>query len=409
MRWWNRRAPLSFSGVALRSVLLPLLFFLLTACDPHPGPFSDLSSSPLQASTGGVYGSDQDPGLLVGVFDVEVSPDGSVYVCQPQVAEIAVFREDGSYSRTIGGRGSGPGEFQNPGAIRFLADTLTVLEFGRGITLLSPEGEYYARVSFLLDPPTGHSFPMAPITLLADGNVGCFSPLSASTVLRGNEVHVQFWLKATRQGDVLDTLVIQPVDGEYSLVEVPGEQDLTLTHPLAWNDLVTLPPDGSQLVAVDRSSGFQSSEPAFRLFRINLAGDTTHGRELGYDPAPLTSEEKARISENLAQRLTRRLNTSVGRLAEIIQEQIHWPPHFPPVSKVVAGSDGTIWLQREELPGDSIRWDILGPDSEPRAHVYLSTSLDVKRVSRESVWGVQAGEMDVPVVVRVDLNGYDDH
>jgi len=404
MAHWNG-SILSSSLNPLRHPILGCLWVaLLPGCDEGPNPTSDLSPVPLEASIGQTYASTDDPGVLVGPFDVEVSSDGFVYVSQPQLAEVTVFAPTGAYSHTVGRRGRGPGEFQNPGAVRFLADTLTVLEFGTGISLLSPDGEYYDRVSFMLDAPPGRPFPMAPIALLADGNVGCFSPLSPSTVLLSEGIDSQFWIKATRDGVVLDTLISQPVDGAYALVEVPGARKLTLNHPLAWNDLNAVPPDGSQFVAVDRSSGFDSPQPVFRVYRIDLAGDTTHAREFRYPPVPLTSEEKVRISEGIAQRQAEGSNMSVARLAEIVEDEIRWPPHLPPVSRVVVGADGAIWLQREPVPGDSVRWDILAPNLEPRGHVFLPTSFDVKRVSGESVWGVQTDEMDVPSILRIDLH-----
>jgi hypothetical protein len=45
--------------------------------------------------------------------DIEVDDDGRIYVLDRQVEQIQVFAGDGSYVRTIGGKGRGPGEFSN--------------------------------------------------------------------------------------------------------------------------------------------------------------------------------------------------------------------------------------------------------------------------------------------------------
>lgn len=77
------------------------------------------------------------------VSDVVPMPDGGVAVLDAQAAEIRMFDADGAYRSTLGGRGQGPGEFQRPIALAWLArDTLAVFDAGPNrITRFGAGGE----------------------------------------------------------------------------------------------------------------------------------------------------------------------------------------------------------------------------------------------------------------------------
>src|SRR5690625_1170107 len=53
-----------------------------------------------------------------------VHPSGHLFVAQPRLAEIREYDPTGGLVRVIGGRGSGPGEFNMLRGIGFLGDTL---------------------------------------------------------------------------------------------------------------------------------------------------------------------------------------------------------------------------------------------------------------------------------------------
>lgn len=384
------------------SIVLLSTLLILPGCEGNEATDDNPSLSLYAASKALTYGSDEGPGMLASVFSVGVSPAGDVFASQPSLGEVTVFSRDGSFSGTVGRRGDGPGEFQNPGAVRFRADTLTVLDFQSGISLFAPDGQFLHRVFFTLDPPPGRSFPLRPITLLSDGTVGCFSPVSQTeTLLRGVENH--FWLRTSRHGEVLDTLIVQPLAGAHSLVETAGSGTLTLTHPLAWNDLSSVPPDGSEFVLVDRSAGLNAEAPVFKVYRVNLDGDTVGTGAIPYEPMEITSDQKDSLSLRLAIPRAERRNMQPERLKDLIRDQIRWPPHHPPVTDVLAGSDGSVWLRRESVSGDSIRWDILDAYLDLTGSTILPSNLDVKVVSSGSVWGVELDEFDVPRIVRFDL------
>ena len=353
-----------------------------------------------------VLGAVEGPGALTYVFDMEVSPEGRLFASQPPLAEIAVFAADGSFERTIGRRGQGPGELQTPGAVRLMGDTLLVLDYSHGINLFSQEGEFFGRISFNLPTPPERGFPTRPIVLLADGTVACFSPLQTSLALSGVVTH-QAWVRASRNGDLLDTLIVRPVEGEYYSAEVPGSRAASGPHPAAWHTIVAIPPDGSEFIAVDRSAAGTGEEEVVWVHRIALTGDTILSRGLRYVPVPLATAWIDSVSAELATRGAAARNMTEDRLTEILSDQIPWPNHHPPVSQVIPASDGSIWLRREMSSPDSVRWDLLDSGLQAVAHTYLPASSNVMRASRESIWAVELDHLDVPWIIRYEVQETD--
>ncbi|MXX59361.1 MAG: 6-bladed beta-propeller, partial [Rhodothermaceae bacterium] len=69
-------------------------------------------------------GSDAgDDAILFGnISSFDVDSQGRVFVLDAQSQEIHVFDSDGAHIRTVGGRGTGPGEFENASAVDLSRD-----------------------------------------------------------------------------------------------------------------------------------------------------------------------------------------------------------------------------------------------------------------------------------------------
>lgn len=66
-------------------------------------------------------GGDDEDSVLFGVITKALIDDqNTIYLLDSQLAQVQVFSADGTYLRTIGGRGEGPGEFNLPTDIVFL-------------------------------------------------------------------------------------------------------------------------------------------------------------------------------------------------------------------------------------------------------------------------------------------------
>lgn len=132
-------------------------------------------------------------GLIGGVADLHVHPNGRLYVSDPQANAIHVFEESGRYAHTFGREGAGPGEFRRLGDLQTMGDTLVVVDAGSGrLQLLSPEGDQLAARTA---PPTSYWLTVGPNGLLVRSTLGIDSVLAIAYGMDGGE--------RMRLGDVL--------------------------------------------------------------------------------------------------------------------------------------------------------------------------------------------------------------
>lgn len=87
--------------------------------------------------------SDNEDELFGLISRIITDKAGNIYLLDTQLSEVKVFSPDGTFLRTIGREGEGPGEFRLPTGIFFAPDgNLGVLQAAPGkIVLLTPNGD----------------------------------------------------------------------------------------------------------------------------------------------------------------------------------------------------------------------------------------------------------------------------
>ncbi len=78
------------------------------------------------------------------VHQIDVGPDGKIYVLESKDKQVRVFGADGKHLRTIGRPGQGPGELMSPGNPHVLPSGEIMVSEGRSrrVRVFSPEGEH---------------------------------------------------------------------------------------------------------------------------------------------------------------------------------------------------------------------------------------------------------------------------
>ena len=154
-------------------------------------------------------------------------------------------------------------------------------------------------------------------------------------------------------------------------------------------------------------------DASFDLLKIRFDGDTLLHRAIPYKPQPITRAEASLQRERMADRLARGGSpwdtSNPERKRRIGRELIRFPEHYPPVRRILAGDDGSIWLLREAWPAPADVWEIYGADGELEGSVRIEGAPDhedwelrlrILRASRNEVWATTRGEFGVPYVHR---------
>lgn len=342
-------------------------------------------------------GSADDPDYsLTYVADLEIGSDGSVFVSQPQDRTIRVFDRRGRFLRTIGRAGEGPGEFRHVSQIGWIGDTLWVSDavlrrvsfFGRG-------GNLRRTLRFSL-PSSGYYLPSMPLGFTKDGSVLTSPSINSSFLVSGRGIRVPL-LRADRTARVLDTIAWRSAASE-ALVLQQGRV-VSNYQPFRDTPIWRVAPSGEYVVVLDRTSARSAQRTGFSMTKIGIRGDTLLSRRYYYTPKPIPQ----RVADSVVSVAANDVAASFpsrSRAVEAVRAAMYLPRYQPPVSDMVVGVDGTIWLMREGIGEAQNTWMILDSSGRILAQLRTPRGLSVLQARSNALWGVEYDELGVPYIVR---------
>jgi hypothetical protein len=161
------------------------------------------------------------------------------------------------------------------------------------------------------------------------------------------------------------------------------------------------------LLILDREVTTEPTRPEFRLTRIDLAGDTTFSLPYAYDPIPVPGERVDSAVDAMAKGLHgfvgERTGTTLSQWQGWVGEAMYRPAHYPPISQLLAGRDGTIWLGVNPPPASGPEWLVLDENGVPLARVGTPSGFRLLLADRAALWGVEQDELGVDYIVRYRL------
>lgn len=378
-QWWVRAARWAD---CLRLPGLVVALSLPLACRPGDDQGTHLAADPSPSARPdsplalhgpiAVIGNDDTggPGLLSGVVSALFARHGEIVVADAGAGTLRLFDSTGGLLRTVGGRGSGPGEFGIlMEVVRCTDGSFVARDLGTKLVSYNERLERideYARGSDLTDATLlGCDTPRTVLALReGDGRVP-----AARGLVRLPAYVVRADPYATRR-DTIVTLAGSEVyfsrRGPYFLDVPLGARaravvaDGRLVAGVSDHDSLTvIPLDGSPRRAIAHGL----SRPTIRK------GDFAHA---------------------LSERLAAIPFPSTRKIVAPIGSEIPHPERFPYWDALTADDSGRIWLRTFERFDSSDRtWRLFVPGSATNVSVRLPADLQVTEISRGALLGVQ--------------------
>lgn len=389
-----------------RLLLVGVLAATLASCSPAApdGP----SVPTLELTAVQRFGTVDGVGsTLSAVEDVAVL-EGAVLILESLPARVAVFAEDGRWLHDIGREGDGPGELRRPRRLS-LHDGRIVVADPRGgrLEAFLPDGRHTASLRWDIQPD-GSVVRAFPLRYFRDGSVFAGpGDVSIGGVLRGDLSH-QAYYRADESGRIEAELFAAPFEPSDAWeAELEGGRAMIGIHPHRITPLVEALPDGAGLVVVERPLAERPDSASFDVTVVRPDGTVAQAWSVPYAPTDGQGWRDAFIEE--AERQMTEMGGEADRaVLAAVRDALPDRAYYPPVSDLVVGSDGTLWLRREERPASAQRWEAWRLDGTPVARLDVPDSWEVVHATAGELWTVVRDELDVPYVVRHRIEGWPD-
>jgi hypothetical protein len=314
------------------------------------------------------------------VIALDVDDYGRIWALESQANEIRVFDAAGTHVRTVGRKGGGPGEFGGPAHAEFGPDgNLWVPDPQNGrVSVVDTTGalveEHRMDGGFFISPwPGGFDLEgrfYLPVPVMVDGDY------TLATVMHDLDLNPL---------DTLPALVNPNPPERFELVSPDGESRLIATVPFSPGLTTHLAPSGTMW-------GMMTGE--YRLFEVDLNGDTLRTIRAAYDPLPVTDVDRDAALEGLSW-----FTDQGGRI-----DGSKVPSVKPAAWNIFVDDQRRVWVNRvtDNPPGQD--YDLFDGEGRFLGPVEFPAPLNsVRRVKGNNIYGVTRDDLGVPYIVRLRI------
>jgi hypothetical protein len=332
------------------------------------------------------------------IASLAVMEDGSIVVSDAVAQELRVYDANGSYVRTLGRRGEGPGEFASAPTIAGIsADTVFAFDpRSLRLTLVSLDGELVGEVP-LRSEGLGR---VESIVRRDDGTYVMQSPWIPPDggAVESHEMRAELdsvaALRTDAHGAFIDTMRVMPDRTRARSMEVrTGGIVRVLQGPTPYSARVFIRSGGRHLLVA------RSDAVDLTLFDAASGGRIVI-RVLGVQN-PATAEEIVAHQEAALQE-----SASDGEIDPTVRlmNTAFLPDRLPAFNNLLLETDGNVWVSLNELDASAgYDWLVLTREGDLLGTVHTPADFQVHHVGRDYLVGVATDELDVPYVRRYPL------
>jgi hypothetical protein len=343
-----------------------------------------------------------------------LAPNGHVMVFDYKGSQIKEFDAQGSFLRAIGRPGVAAGEFRNVHSLGFLGDTLWASDVDANRVTLFPPGAR-SPIGFAMRYPPARLGDngqfvsglqsSTPLAMLTSG-VG----VAQSALLFLGQEPIPLDLPAPivllrRDGSIADTVASPVIHHGRDLmldVKLPNGSKgggFIVDQPFEAGPFWGARPDGRGLAILEAPIVAPSTvaDAAFTVRTTDSTGRIVRSRSYSYQPVPVTTQVRDGAVRAVVARAFEADAEQQVRAAMVV------PAFMPPVTALVAGRDGSIWIRREAVGNTAIRggtWNVIDPAGTLVAVVTMPTDLWVLYADMDQLLGVERDTAGIQSVVR---------
>lgn len=266
-------------------------------------------------------GNEEDDNyMFFGKISIALDTEGNIFVLDRGNRRIQKFDKEGNYLQTIGRKGQGPGEFENP--FKFFIDSKDHLYVydTRRFQIFNNRGEFLESIR----PRTGiFDFFVNP-----EGNIFAYSGLPAEG---GNKRAV---VKIDSEGKLVETIAEYP-DVEM-IVRKSGDETYTFGFHHEYNFKICFSAISEQTFCYAHSS-------EYKVFIMDSKGNILHILQKNESPQTISRKEKNFMIDQMKKRLEER-----GRSLPKgdLEEGYQFPSHRPFFDKIIADDKQRLYVNK---------------------------------------------------------------
>lgn len=312
-------------------------------------------------------------------------PSGRIVVADGSTDRLVYFDSSGRFERTVGRRGSGPGEFNFIDWIAALpGDSLLALDANNyRFALFDSAGNLASSTPV---PGARFQFPQ-PRAILGDGTL-LSSRLAATDgpPVLGPRTFTTVFVRVSRDLRILDTLGTGP-GGQGYLVECgqPGESRGICNYDGLF--------ERTGSFAASRDRLFVGDGQRYEITVIDTMARSFRSIRRTSGPRRVTAED---IATQRDERLGRYLNAESRRAAERVLAEIPVPETMPAYSRLIADGEGNLWVEEYRVTAaEPPRWTVFDTAGRMLGTLSVPAALTIEEIHSDVIVGVARDSLDV--------------